>query len=103
MIDCSQLHGRMRAICDGTSGLPEETRQQYLALWEGKPPPQPQSLVCIHRGEHIDWVDCPTCQGKSVRFKTFGCQLHGTCVMTSGLGQLKGCVGCESRMDKQPE
>ena len=30
---CGQLTGRMRAICDGSAGLPEAKRDAYRALW----------------------------------------------------------------------
>lgn len=35
--DCGGFTGRKLAICNGTSGLPEETRQAYLALWASQP------------------------------------------------------------------
>src|SRR5262245_58655543 len=70
--DCSVFPqgSRMWAICAGTSGLPEfgpgNTRESYLRLWAGQPPLPPigevTDLSCIHRGEHLDWVPCPTCQ-----------------------------------------
>jgi hypothetical protein len=38
--DCGGFTGRKLAICNGTSGLPEETRQAYLALWASQPIPK---------------------------------------------------------------
>lgn len=33
MIDCESLKGRMKAICTGEAGLPEDVRKKYLAKW----------------------------------------------------------------------
>ena len=35
-MDCKKLHGRMRDICEGKSGLPPELEQQYRDLWESQ-------------------------------------------------------------------
>lgn len=32
-LDCTKLNGRMRSICEGTSGLPAETEAEYRKLW----------------------------------------------------------------------
>ncbi len=105
-MDCTQLQGRMRSICEGTSGLSEEVRQQYIALWEGKPPPKPPSTDCVYRGVFLEqYVDCPTCvPGKTLNMRVYGCQLHGTCVIGKDVGKVKGCLEpCLSRLEPEAE
>ena len=99
MIDCTQLVGRLRAICEHTSGLPREMEDAYIALWEGNPPPAPPSLDCVYRGEPIDWLECEPCarNGKAVRIKVYACQLFQRCVLMDGTAQ-KFCGTCESRV-----
>src|SRR6056297_1976564 len=88
MTDCSHLTGRMRQICDGTSGLSEEKRQAYLRSWSMKsatatkspaiqtnPPvtvkPEPVRHVPVKGSvtgklfaESVEWVNlhAPNCQ-----------------------------------------
>lgn len=102
-MDCTQLHGRMRQICEGTSGLPPETEQAYRDAWAANPV-RPPSLACDYRKEHVGWIDCEACRegsGKTVKFKTFGCELHGICVMRTSVGAVRGCVGCQSRLEPE--
>lgn len=33
-MNCRKYHGRMREICEGTSGHSAEDRAEYLRLWE---------------------------------------------------------------------
>ncbi len=106
MIDCEKLTGRMKAICDGTSGLPPETEEAYRKLWEGQPAPtKTDPFACVHRGGHIGWVPCPTCiPEKNVQMKLYACPLHANCVLRmEDLGKIKGCGGCGSRTESRLE
>lgn len=102
-MDCTKLTGRLRDICEGKSGLPPEVEQQYRDLWAGNPPPAAPNLDCVYRGEHINWVECPTCQNKLVKLKVFACQLHSQCVMQGDVGGVRGCHTCESRLAQAAE
>jgi len=100
-MDCTKLVGRMRSICEGTSGLPEETRQAYLAIWEGRQ--QPPGTACIYRHDQIDTMECGTCaqNGKRVQVKVYQCDLFQRCVLMRGTST-RYCGTCESRLEKEP-
>lgn len=94
-IDCSQfdIGSRKRSICDGTSGLDPAMEEAYRRLWVGQQPAEPD-FSCHHRGEHVDWVDCPTCRSGKVKLKIFECAVHTRCVIAKDVEEIKGCVGC---------
>jgi hypothetical protein len=105
--DCTQFPegSRQRAICEGTSGLPEtgpgNTREAYIALWSKQPQPKPAEPLrtcCVYRGEQIDWVECQTCQDKKVQVRVFQCQLFSRCVLAGGTSE-RYCGTCESRLE----
>lgn len=48
---CDSLPGRLREICEGTSGLPEQTRAGYIALWVKQGRLGPDALGLLHRDE----------------------------------------------------
>ena len=50
---------------------------------------------CIHLGQHIDWVECETCQNKKTMLKIYECEIFERCVMGSRVKGLQGCTGCE--------
>lgn len=58
-----------------------------------------KNTACGHRGDEIDRVECPTCQGKAW-LKVFACAVHERCVLEGDVG-LKTCLGCGDR--KSPE
>lgn len=58
MIDCNQLTGRMKEICQGTSGLSEEKRQAYLALWQK---PSPHLIQSTETAPQVMWNLPGTC------------------------------------------
>lgn len=104
MDDCEKmgLVGRPLAICRGETNHSSAERAAYMAHFSGQPA-APISDSCVYRGEHVSWIKCPTCVNKTVNLKVFGCGLFGTCVLTDSVGGLKGCHGCESRLEKLPE
>lgn len=53
-----------------------------------------QSL-CQHLGGANGETACPSCRG-SVRLKTFGCSVHGTCTLHKAAGGLACCAQCPS-------
>lgn len=42
--DCGRLKGRLRSICDGTSGLSEDLRQRYIDKWRKEGRLKPRGL-----------------------------------------------------------
>ncbi len=104
MLDCTKLQGRLRQICEGTSGLPPEVEQQYRDLWEGNPPKpiEPPRTACVYRGQQIDWVECDTCTDKHVQVRVFQCDLFNRCVLANGTSY-RYCGSCTSRLENQSE
>lgn len=111
--DCSKLSGRMKSICDGTSGLPEfgpgNTREAYLKLWANEPPAQvvEPDFSCIHRGPELRTEQCKLCGGRDFAASVHSCTIYGECtVHAHGLkneaGKLSVCVACESRTPNCP-
>ena len=97
-MDCTKLHGRMREICEGRSGLPPEMEEQYRQLWSGHKP-ETIRTDCVYRGEHIDDLACPACE-KKVLLKVFACQLHSRCMLVPGTS-VRYCGTCESRLEPE--
>lgn len=90
----------LHQICQG-SFLPEE-QAKYLEHWANQLEDQKVDenrlqIDCIHRGEVVDKLKCPSCQGgpKPVH----SCNIHGRCVMTpnntSRGAKLNDCFNCE--------
>ena len=73
--ECNGLTGRRLQICNGTSGLPEDVRRQYMDLWQSK---RGRNAVETARGLG-DWI------AAGISTITFG-MVHST----------KDC-GCEKR------
>lgn len=75
---------------------------QLFALWEqGRGPGQPgvqrdpdaRKQACMHRGEVLRIVDCPTCRGR-VGVKVFACQLHEQCTIAMQVANITCCGTC---------
>jgi hypothetical protein len=100
-MNCGNLTGRLRAICEGTSGLPEAKRAAYMALWaerglldpadvpERPAPPTADSLPCIHRGA---WLTDAGCCGA-----LYQCRKFRKCSIRRNSMGLAACVTCEAR------
>jgi hypothetical protein len=50
---------------------------------------------CIHREEQRGVIHCGSCSG-NIRFKMFGCAVHGRCTIAKVAG-FKCCLGCSER------
>lgn len=110
--DCLKLPpGRLRSICEGTSGLPEtgpgNTREGYIKLWKanGIPNSEPVDLSCVHRGKKVGSIVCAVCQqeaGKHVEVFIFACSLHEKCIPAREEGGIKCCAQCQDRMKDSP-
>lgn len=62
--------------------------------------PPVHSTDCLHRGEQIDDVQCPTCQGV-VMAKVVACTVHGRAsLFTKPIDGVRMCGGCP---DRKPE
>ncbi len=85
-MDCSELPGRLRQICDGTAGVSEEKRQLYIKRWKAvgwqrpsyaKPEPAPKhgpgtelEAILKERG-HTVARDCG-CRDKIAQMNRWG-------------------------------
>lgn len=58
-MDCEKYLGRMRQICEGTSGHSPEERAAYLQLWENAPTRPPKMRL----GDFV---------AKAIKVATFG-------------------------------
>lgn len=105
--DCTKYSGRQRAICDGTSGLPEWKRQAYFQLWAEKSSTVPESLSannsannlfarapCTHLGLATETHLCDLCSLKGQPFQVYACAIHGECSLTRKHSQVKSCAAC---------
>jgi hypothetical protein len=81
VIDCAKLHGRMRAICEGTSGLAPEVEEQYRRLWAGNIPPDPPPrrirlgdwlASFIHAITFGRIIPCVACNSRRARLNQWG-------------------------------
>jgi len=106
-VDCEQFEGRKRQICEGTSGLPEETRQAYLALWAEELKPdsnriqtgfKPDIRLCSHRGPLLETRLCDLCGIKGQPFEVYACQLHGECSEQRKHSKVRSCIGCPDHL-----
>jgi hypothetical protein len=62
----------------------------YRALWDSA---ARAVAACRHRGEAIDLIECPTCQGR-IRLKVFACTVHGQCTIDTPLLIVACCKQC---------
>jgi hypothetical protein len=62
----------------------------YRALWDST---ARAVAPCRHRGEAIDLVECPTCQGR-IRLKVFACDVYGRCTVDPFVPGTACCSGC---------
>lgn len=88
-----QMPPRSHSICNGTSGLSEEKRAEYVQHWGNHPQP-----VCAHLGPLTGRdIPCPTCTGDTVRLKTHACALYGECLtQRKALEGTPSCPLCSS-------
>lgn len=70
-----EMNGRLREICNGTSGLPEEKREAYIKHWKSTAQRQ-----CIHLGEKKRELVCLNCQG-TVTVPVYACALFMECLV----------------------
>lgn len=47
-------------------------------------------MECVHLGEEVDRVSCPTCNG-NVQLKVFACAKHGHCTIDRRVSWLACC------------
>lgn len=83
-----ELSVRELAIYDGSAGLSEEEREQYVRRWKAKGGKQSEPVVielpvidytCPNRGEPTgEKVGCARCD--RITLEVFACSLHGKCV-----------------------
>jgi hypothetical protein len=77
-IDCDQFTGRMKEICQGTSGLSEEKRQAYLAIWSGVSLPPKAKLPGTELKKLISWfpvpkkTNCGSCSRMEAKMNAWG-------------------------------
>ena len=64
-----------------------------VELWDPKPQRHEMREQCHHRGEKIERVNCPTCQG-NVRVTVFTCPLHERCTISKPIADAQTCRGC---------
>lgn len=74
--DCTKLPGRLRAICEGRSGLPSEVEEQYRQAWAKEWPLDPPRF---RLGDWLAWL---------IRVVTFG-----------RMNETPGC-GCQGRRER---
>lgn len=115
-----ELSPRELAIYNGTAGLPEEKRQQYLALWKQRrdgpppappntrvgppsPPATPESLPCAHRGGATGrTVACRKCKNLPP-LDVYECRVHGACTVPNAphtdhrTDKIQWCKYCPDR------
>lgn len=60
-------------------------------------PPVVRGWPCVHRGEALSHVDCPTCTG-AVRLTVYACWARGDCTLAKDVGR-PVCATCP---DRQP-
>ncbi len=83
-LDCKKLQGRMRSICEGTSGLPPQMEEAYRKIWAGQSLVDVQAVVnfsCVHRGSAVRSVQCKLCGGGEIAADIHACQIHGECTI----------------------
>lgn len=111
-LDCTSLAGRLRQICEGTSGLSPETEEAYRQLWRASPPFHPSSSIqadftCIHRTAQVRTEECALCGGRVGDVPVYGCALHGECTVSahgirrggqSTTPKVEVCIACEDRI-----
>lgn len=100
--DCSKFVGRLRSICEGTSGLPKEMEESYRRLWANMPPAAPPDFSCRNRGSLIRQEQCKICGGRELIVDVLECSVHSECTIHAhGLrnekGKLAVCIACEDR------
>jgi hypothetical protein len=69
-VDCTKFVGRMRSICEGTSGLGPEVEEQYRRLWAAMPPDRVL-------------VGCTGCGGNEVQVPVLACALFEECTLAA--------------------
>ncbi len=69
----------------------------YRALWNAAAYGVAAS-ICRHRGEAVDLIECPSCQGR-IRLNVFACDVYGRCTADRLVEGTACCKGC---LDKVP-
>jgi hypothetical protein len=101
-LDCTKFVGRMRSICEGTSGLGPQVEEQYRRLWAANPPDVGSDFSCRHRGEQVSAVGCTGCGGNDVQVPVLACALFEECTLAAEVEGVRFCPTCTDRAPLTP-
>lgn len=100
------MSGRLRQICEGTSGLSPQMNEAYRRTWAGLS--TGDLFGCIHFGEKLRELECGTCSSSVNQAAKLGTPVHACGLFMECIPGIRSieshqaCGDCASRQPKEP-